>query len=380
MKKVLWILIFLLTVTVQAEELQDVIEEQLDLSGVDGISIENNGYQDVFGSFEMENMTSNLATGKWSWNPSDILKKGISFFFKEVYANIKLMLQVIILVLITSVITTIQGSFGSKGVGEAGFFACYILIVGIIIKGFTFAASLGSQFVTTLDSFIKVFVPTMMVLVASSGAALSAAAFQPVLLIASQLIGVAIKDVLMPLLFLAMAMNMADNISTKFNMTRFVKLIHNIIKWSLGIMLTVFVGIITLQSLAAPALDGIGGKTAKYAVSTFVPVVGKILTDTLDLVAGSSLIIKNSVGVAGILAIVVMCFVPLVQVLAQISIFALSAAVVEPIADKRIVKCISGVSETLTLLFIMMLSQEIMFIINIAIVVSAGSNAAMLGR
>ena len=380
MKKVLLILMFLLTITTHAQELQEVIGEQIESSGVSSITIEDNGYGDIFGGFQMDDLTAELAAGKWSWNPIDILKKVMSFFFKEIQINLKLMLQVIILVLITSIITTMQDSFGGKGVGEVGFFACYILIVGIVIKGFTLAASVGTQFVTTLDSFIKVLIPTMMVLIASSGAALSAAAFQPVLLIASELIGVMIKDILMPLLFLAMAMSMANNIGTKFNVTRIVKLIHNVIKWSLGIMLTIFVGIISLQSLATPALDGIGGKTAKYAVSTFVPVVGKILTDTLDLVVGSSVIIKNSVGVAGIIAIIVMCFVPLVQVLAQISIFALSAAVVEPIADKRIVKCISSVSETLTLLFVMMLSQELMFIINIAIVVSAGSNATMLGR
>jgi stage III sporulation protein AE len=323
-------------------------------------------------SMNMEELTTQFASGEMSFSTSEILSYGVQSFFAATYQNMYLMLELLILIIATAFITNLQKSFDSKGSGEVAFFACYIVIVGLAVKGFMTVAQVGQAFVDTASAFMERFVPILVLLIASSGGIASAAAFHPVLMVMTEILTVFIKDIIIPVLFIATALGIISNLSDRFRVDKIVKMMHNFIAWSMGILLTVFVGIISIQSMAMPAIDGITAKTAKYAVGSFVPVVGKVLSDTVDVVMGCSVILKNSFGVAGIVAMCGMCFAPAVQILANSVIYSITAAVAQPVADKRIVGCISHLGKSMTYMFAIILCLALILIITSAIVIKAG--------
>jgi stage III sporulation protein AE len=188
-----------------------------------------------------------------------------------------------------------------------------------------------------------------------------------------QLITYVIKEIFMPLAFVGIVLTIAGNLSYKFKIVQLTDMINSIIKWGLGILLTVFVGIISIQSMFAPGIDGKAVMMAKFSVKTFVPVVGNILSDTVELVGGCAELVKNALGVAGLLGIVIICAIPLIKVLAQIGILKASAALIQPISDERVIKCLTGLSGGLTLIFIMMLSLSLLFFINVTMIINIGS-------
>ncbi|MEG2670546.1 MAG: stage III sporulation protein AE, partial [Oscillospiraceae bacterium] len=165
-----------------------------------------------------------------------------------------------------------------------------------------------------------------------------------------------------------------------FKAERLTKLLGNGVKWGLTIMLTVFVGVVGIQSIAASGADGLSVKITKFATSNFIPVVGGVLAESVETVLSCSVVIKNSVGVLGIIIMTLIAATPLLKIIATLIIFRLTAAISEPIADPKIVQCITELANSIGLIFSMLAAVTIMFIIVITIMLNAGNTAVLLGR
>ena len=98
-------------------------------------------------------------------------------------------------------------------------------------------------------------------------------------------------------------------------------------------MLTIFVGLLSLEGTLSSSVDGLTAKTAKAAVSNFIPVVGKVLGDSIDTVLGCASILKNAVGIVGVVIIIGICVMPILKLAALTIIYHLGAALCQPIAD-----------------------------------------------
>ena len=219
-----------------------------------------------------------------------------------------------------------------------------------------------------------------MVSLTASGAITSAAVFQPMLLGIIEISFAAIEKVFMPILMLSTSLNIVNCISDKIRADKMVQFLGKAIKWGLSVLLTIFVGAAGIQSLAAGCADGLSVKLTKYAASNLIPVVGGILSETVETVMNCSVIIKNAVGITGIIIMVAAMAFPIIKISACIIVFRLTAAVIQPISTEKIVKCISGIADSTGLLFAIVASVTVMFIIILTIMLNAGSSAVMLGR
>ena len=150
--------------------------------------------------------------------------------------------------------------------------------------------------------------------------------------------------------------------------------------WSFFIIsaaFTIFIGILTIYGLSTK-IDGITIRTAKFAVDKFVPVVGGFLSDAVDAVIGSSTILKNGIGIIGLIVIALIILAPLIKVAALLLVYKLIGAIIEPIASPNIVNFFTDISKTLLLILISMVSITIMFFITITIIVDTSNSLLML--
>ena len=144
--------------------------------------------------------------------------------------------------------------------------------------------------------------------------------------------------------------------------------------------MTLFVGIMGLQGVVTGSADGLTVKVTKFAAANLIPMVGGILSESVETVMNCSVVIKNSVGVLGIIFVILIAAVPILKVTASLIVFRLCAAVVQPISDKKIVKCISELADSIAGILALMVAVAVMFIIIITIIINVGNSAAMLGR
>ena len=136
-------------------------------------------------------------------------------------------------------------------------------------------------------------------------------------------------------------------------------------------------GVLSLEGTLSSSVDGITAKTAKAAVSSIIPVVGKILGDTVDTVMGCANILKNAIGVIGIIVILEICAMPIVKLAVLTGMYKLMAAISQPIADEKIVKLLEGLGDTFKILLAILFSISTMLIIGITIVIRMTNSSLM---
>ena len=142
-------------------------------------------------------------------------------------------------------------------------------------------------------------------------------------------------------------------------------------------MLTVFVGLLSLEGTLSSSVDGLTAKTAKAAVSSFIPVVGRMLGDTVDTVMGCASILKNAVGMVGVIIIIGICIGPVLKLASLTIIYHLGAALCQPIADEKIVKLLEQMGGTFKVLLAIMFFVAVLLIIGLAICIKISNNGLM---
>jgi stage III sporulation protein AE len=182
----------------------------------------------------------------------------------------------------------------------------------------------------------------------------------------------------MPLILASGALSIVRRIGERASLTKLAKLVKDCCKWLVGILTTVYVGIISLQGLTAGSFDGVSVRTAKYALNNFVPVAGRMVADTVDTVLGCSLLIKNALGVTSIVITALILLTPLLTILGGMFAFRLAAAISEPVAMDRLPAMMGGVADVLGMLFGAVLAVGAMFMVTVGLLISAGNAAVML--
>jgi stage III sporulation protein AE len=145
-----------------------------------------------------------------------------------------------------------------------------------------------------------------------------------------------------------------------------------------GLLLTVFTGILGVQGVAGAVTDGVGLRTVKYLTGAVVPVVGGVLTDAVDAVAGCSLFIKNAVGIVGVLAILFLCTLPVVKILSAAVMYRLAAALLQPLGAQELSESLHLLGNYLLLVFAAVAAVGLMFFIALTIIVGLSNVVVML--
>lgn len=165
------------------------------------------------------------------------------------------------------------------------------------------------------------------------------------------------------------ALGIISQISDKIQIDKLSKFLKSSGVWALGVLITLFVGVASLESSLTNSVDGVTSKTAKAAVSGFIPVVGKILGDAVETVIGCSGILKNALGVIGVIIIIGICITPIIKLTVLMAIYYIGAAICQPIADSKIVKLLEQMGETFKVLLGILCSVSVMLIVGVTIII-----------
>lgn len=332
----------------------------------------------ILKGFNAQDIITDAAKGQFEWDLPGILKRVLVFLFKELYMNIGIMVKLIVLIALCAILRNLQTSFMNEGAGEMAFYACYIVVVTVIIISFNTAIGLSRGVVDSMVGFMYATVPVMVTLLASGGNFTSAAIFQPVIIMIAEVTATIIKNMIIPMILFSTVLSIVDNISDKIQISKLAGFIKQICTWTMGIMLTLFAGVISIQGSMGAVVDGVTSKTAKFAIGAFIPVVGKYLADAADAVVGCTLLVKNAAGIAVMVGVIAVCIVPLLKILALIVLYKMTCVLVEPISEKRITNCINEIAGSLTYLLGIAASVTFMFLVTITAIISAGNMSAMI--
>jgi stage III sporulation protein AE len=186
-----------------------------------------------------------------------------------------------------------------------------------------------------------------------------------------------IMNVVLPLFFLAAVLKLFNHISSEFKLSKLAGLFEFTGKLSLGIIMTIFIGVMAVQGVTGGVADGVALRTAKYSAD-LVPVVGKFFKDAVELVVTSGLLLKNSLGIVAIFAIALISIGPVIKIVAMILVFRISSAMIEPLGQKDLADTLQDMAKSLIFIFASVASVAIMFFMTVAVVVGSGNLTVML--
>lgn len=319
-----------------------------------------------------EYVKSYIKDGKGNITAGEISKAVISLLFKEVKSVLALVISIVAIALICSLLKNLQGAFSSKGISEIAFYACYSIIVMILSKSFLIAISVAKDVIMDVSDFMSAILPILVTMVSLAGGITEAATIDPIVMGAVVIVPKIYSNIIIPLILISFVLQFTNNLSEEHKIGNLCKLVKQWIVWFQGIIITIFIALLTIRGITSNTIDAVTLKTTKFAVDNFVPIVGKAFSDAISSVAGYSLIIKNAVSGVGLLVIILIILYPVIKIVLMSFVYKISASIVEPISDKRITSTIAAAGDSLILLLSCVLAVSLMFFVVIAIMANAG--------
>lgn len=308
-----------------------------------------------------------------------IFGKILNLLGKEVKGTLKTLISILIIVLIHSLLKSITDGLEHKEVSKIIYYVEYILIVTIIMSSFSEILDSVKNSITDLIGFSQSLIPLLITLMLYTGSITTSSVLEPILLFLIQFIVNLIQNLILPVVSIIVVLIVISKISERIQITKLAKFMNTSIVWFLGIVLTLFVGVMSLEGTLTASVDGITAKTTKAAVSNLIPVVGKILGDSVDTVLGCGVVLKNAVGVVGVIVIIGICLLPIIKLATFSIMYSILSCVIEPLADEKIVKLIEEMSGIFKLLLAILCSVSVLLIIGVTLVIKI-SNSGMMYR
>lgn len=315
-----------------------------------------------------------IENGKGNISISKVLSAVVSLFFREVKTVLSLAFSIIVVGIICSLFKNIQTSFSSEGISQVAFYACYSILIILLSKTFIISISLAKDVIVQVTDFMDKLLPVLVAMLVAAGGVTQAATMDPIILGATILIPKIYLNVIIPLILITFVLQFTNNISSEAKLSNLCGLVKKATIWIQGLIITSFIAVLTIRGITSSTIDAVTLKTTKFAIDNFIPIVGKSFSDAISSVAGYSLIIKNAIGSIGLIVIILIILYPIIKLILSSLIFKLSAALLEPITDKRITNSIAAAGESLVLIMSSVLCVSLMFFVLIAIMISAGKS------
>ena len=355
----------------------EILESQSETLGISSFIEEANKYKN--NEFELDVGELITEAIKGEIDNKTIGQQILNLLFSQVGEAIKSIGIILVIVVISSVLKSISDDLENKSIAQISHYVTYILIVTIIMKNFSDIIVMIRTSIENLVGFSNSLIPLLITLMLTTGNIASASMLQPIILFIITFIGNFINTILIPASLVAVALNVISNISDKVQIDKLGTFINKTVIWILGIVLTIFVGVASLEGSITNGVDGLTVKTTKAAVSNFIPIVGKILGDAVETVMSCSNILKNAVGIVGVIIILSICIMPIIKLVALMGVYYLGSALCQPIADKKIVDLLGQIGGTFKLLLAIMCSISVMLVIGITLVIKISNSGLMMG-
>ncbi|MCY8844193.1 stage III sporulation protein AE [Bacillus inaquosorum] len=364
-----------------AETAEQLAERTADSLETDKIGEFWNDIMTEYGGLLPESQKGSLMefiNGDKSFSPQEWLKALFSYLFHEVLANGKLLGTLILLTIFCVILQLLQNAFQQSTVSKVAYSIVYMVLIILALNSFHVAINYATEAIQTMTSFILALIPLLLALLASSGGAVSAAFFHPVILFLMNTSGLLIQNIVMPLIFLSAILSIVSTMTEQYKVTQLANLLRNIAIGALAVFFTIFLGVISVQGASAAVTDGITLRTAKFITGNFIPVLGRMFTDATDTVISASLLLKNTVGILGVAILICIAAFPAIKVLSLAFIYKLAAAILQPLGGGPVITCLDVISKSVIYIFAALAIVSLMFFLSLTVIITAGNLTMMM--
>lgn len=360
-----------------SDQTEDLLGE-LDVSDLESYWSDVRGdYQEYFPQIERFTIKE-LITNQHQLSVIDWIIAVINIIGHELFLNGKLLGQLILIAIISALIKNIQSSFQSESVTVVANFVLMILLSSLAVQSFTVISELITTTISRMHDFIIALLPLLLSLMAMLGGIISASFFHPLIVTFLYFIVILVDKIIIVFIFLSLILHLVSQMNQTFQLTKLGDLLRQIGLTLLFVSLTIFLTVLSAQGAITAVQDGLGIKTAKFVTNNFIPVVGRMLSEATDTIFATTQVIKNGLGLFGLIFILLVVSLPIIKVAIVGCFYKLAAAIIQPIGDDQVVKSISIIADHVFYLLAVLVVVSFMFLMMIVVILIASNLTLMI--
>lgn len=372
MKKIITIfiisisLIIISTVAVNAEENAEESSFLYDLSG-------------IYNSLSDEAKQSLVDIGAASADPNalseisfnSIVAEILDLAGENVSSPLKGLISITALLLLSSILSAYKSTLNSDISTALNITTTLCITCAVAVPAISVINNTASV-ISTASNLMIAYIPIMVVIMATSGHAVSGASYYSMMLAAGEGVGQLSSKVIVPLLNMFLGLSITSSVSPDINLSGFINMFSKAIKWILGFGMTIFTAVLALKQLITSSLDDVSTRAVRFTLNSFIPIVGSALSDAYKTVLGSVGLLKSGVGVFVILSVAVVFLPVILQSIMWIFTLWIGKSTAEVLGLSQPAKLLEAINVVFSTMLAILLCIMSIYIISTAIVLIAG--------
>ncbi len=358
------------------EDLEEEIQNQLD--GLDFSSLDEilEGFSSsqlgVFGENNFLSKLLKLINGDFD-NGRGFWGSIASVFFDNLLDLLPVLSLIVAISLLGSMLQGLKPSTNGKSISNVIHFVTYGLIVVLVLSIIIKMIALTTATITSLKEQMDAIFPILLTFLTAIGGTTSASVYQPAMTLLTGTIVNILTNLLLPIFIFSVVFSVVSNLSNTIKLDKFTSFFNSTFKWITGLVFTIFTAFLSIQGVTAGSIDGISIRTAKYAIRSYVPILGSYLSDGMGLLLASSNLIKNAVGASGLFMLLATIISPLIEMMLFMLMLKLVAGIVEPLGNKQVANFISSLSKSMVLLLVLVIAVGFVYFIMLGLVMCSAN-------
>lgn len=356
-------------------ETENLINEQLaamDLSQLEELlgAVEAQG--GLFSGISLRQVLTALVRGEAVFTWDQVLVPLRDFFFAQIQSSLTVAVEIFAVCILIGLLENMASSFGRQGASRLGSLVCGMVVIVLCMADFENLYQLCGDSVGLMVRAMQVLLPILIPLLLAMGGVTAGTLLNPAVMSGIAVLSTVIKSAVLPAVFVSCVFFMVNMMTEKEYIKKLAQFLRGAAVFGMGLSMSLFSALVSLQGLAAKTTDGMLFKTAQYSIDNFIPIIGGFAADSLDLIRSCTGVIRNGVGIVGFLVLITLMSVPVIKLLAAAVIYKVLAALLEPVAGRRTADCIDSVGTGVIILSVILILTGILFIIFLAILLSMG--------
>ncbi len=364
------------TVEISEDLNNSIIEElsEIDFSGLNSIIEEmNENNTNIFSIDNIKSKVYSIISGENAISYSSFFASLFSIFLDLILKYLPMLSLIIAIGVISNLLNGIKGKFNEKSTSNLIHLVCFMTVVILTIGMITSLSDVSLNAINSMVTQMNTLFPILLTLMVGIGAAASASVFQPIVAIISTYVADFFTYLVLPLFIFSFVFGIINNISDNIKLDKFNSFISSLFKWCVGIVFTLFFAIFTIQGISAGSFDSLSIRTTKYTIRSYIPVMGGYLSDGMDLILSSSILIKNSIGLVGLFLIITTIISPLLEIVVFSLLLKLTSAILQPMGNTKTSNFLMSTSKSITMLSSCIIAVGFMYLISVGLVMTTSN-------
>lgn len=348
--------------------------KEIDFSAFDELINDfNETDTNIFSIDNIKNKVYSIISGESAINYSNFFAYLFSNLIEVVIKYLPMLSIIIAIGVLSNLLNGVKSKFNEKSTKNITDLVCFISVAMLVIGMISNITDKSEIAISSMVNQMNVLFPILITLMIGLGANASAGVYKPIVAIISTYVADFFKFFIVPLFMISFVLGIVSNMSDSVKLDKLSSFISSLFKWSVGLIFTLFFAVFSLQGIAVGSFDSLSIRTTKYTIKSYIPVMGGYLSDGMDLILSSTLLIKNSLGLVGVLLIITTIISPLIEIIVFSLMLKLISAVLQPLGNSKSSNFLFATSKSITMISSAIIAIGFMYVLSIGLVMTTAN-------